>query len=330
MAIPRVYSAPHLSIVIPCPGGGDLFEETLVSVLQNRPEDCEILVVYPGTYADPYNLRGEVDFVEAPVGATLLELVNLGFDCAQGDVVHLLQCGVEVDEGWTAAVRACFDDPRVGAAAPVLFDKLSDAPPTIGVRYGLGGRRVCVVAGGRDPEGQSLVLGPTLRAAFYRREAVRSVGGVDPAVGEELADVDLALSLQEAGYRAVVVLASGTRYRPGASLPGRDEFREALREERLFRKHAAAKGWRRSLLGHAWHIACETIVSFPRPRTFTRLLGRACAWLEKAPACPPASPPEAVPASARYRAGPGRRSKPELGVPSRPAQAAAGAKRHVA
>jgi GT2 family glycosyltransferase len=283
---------PRLSIVIPCPGGGEQFEETLVSVLQNRPDDCEVLVIYPGVYSDPYNLRGEVDFVEAPLGATLLELVNIGFESAGGEVVHVLQCGVEVDEGWTTDVTQRFDSPQVGAVSPQLLGKQTDFPATIGVSYGLGGhRRVCCIdpARKRGTEQSHVVLGPTLVAAFYRRDAVLSVGGVDVTLGEELADVDLALSLQEAGYCTVVAPSSRTYYRPVLRLRERDEFDEARRAERLFWKHAAVEGWFRSLVSHAWRIAAETLVSFPRRRVLARLRGRIRGCRERAPVSRPAS-----------------------------------------
>ena len=36
---------PRLSIVIACPNDAEPFETTLASVLQNRPVDCEVIVV---------------------------------------------------------------------------------------------------------------------------------------------------------------------------------------------------------------------------------------------------------------------------------------------
>ena len=46
---------PRLSIVIPCAQDTAWFESTLASVLQNRPADCEVLVVQPREYDDPYD-----------------------------------------------------------------------------------------------------------------------------------------------------------------------------------------------------------------------------------------------------------------------------------
>ena len=54
----------RLSIIVPLMGNLQRFEETLVSVLENRPERSEVVVVTNRPYDDPYALRGEVAFVE--------------------------------------------------------------------------------------------------------------------------------------------------------------------------------------------------------------------------------------------------------------------------
>ena len=57
---------PRLSIVIPVLGNLDRLEDTLVSVLANRPADCQVVVVLDQPYADPYDLKDEVQFIELP------------------------------------------------------------------------------------------------------------------------------------------------------------------------------------------------------------------------------------------------------------------------
>jgi hypothetical protein len=78
--------------VIPCQGGAAEFDGTLVSVLQNRPADCEIVVVHRDPYDDPYGLGSEVRFIRSD-GHQLVGLANLGIEQARGEVVHLLGCG---------------------------------------------------------------------------------------------------------------------------------------------------------------------------------------------------------------------------------------------
>ncbi|MFM8708725.1 MAG: hypothetical protein ACKOHK_11775, partial [Planctomycetia bacterium] len=52
--------SPRLSIVIPTPADTAAMEETLVSVLEHRPDDCEIVVALGCDYADPWNIREDV------------------------------------------------------------------------------------------------------------------------------------------------------------------------------------------------------------------------------------------------------------------------------
>jgi hypothetical protein len=85
---------PRLSIVIPCLGGAAEFDGTLVSVLQNRPADCEVLVVHTAAYDDPYQLGEEVQFLRAS-SRSLVELINSACQHATGEIVHLVGCGLE-------------------------------------------------------------------------------------------------------------------------------------------------------------------------------------------------------------------------------------------
>ncbi len=99
---------PRLSIIIPTLGDWESLETTLVSVLQNRPPLSEVIVVLNRTYDDPYDLEGEVRFVEVP-GRTpskhrragLVELVNTGLAAADSELLHVLSCGMTVGDGWT-------------------------------------------------------------------------------------------------------------------------------------------------------------------------------------------------------------------------------------
>ena len=70
---------PRLSCVIPAVGTTQDLETTLVSVLEKRPDDCEIIVVLNESYADPYGLKDEVRFVEM-IGAVNGVLHDIGAD----------------------------------------------------------------------------------------------------------------------------------------------------------------------------------------------------------------------------------------------------------
>lgn len=277
---------PRLSILIPALGKLDLVEDTLVSVLRNRPDDCEVLVVLNGEYADPYDLQDEVRFVSAGRGAGLVESVNAGIRASRSPIVHLLARGAVVGEGWTDAPCGHFGDPRVAAVAPLVLDAARpERVLSAGLDYHPGGVRR---SRGRQAPADGLarasatVLGPAAVAAFYRRPALLALGeGVafDSSMGDPLADVDLALRLRQAGHLAVFEPASLV-YAPAAEVPARGALGRARQAERLFWRHARAGGWTRSLTAHALVVAAQFGRSLPGPRSVTQLLGRLLACCE--------------------------------------------------
>lgn len=244
----------RLSIVIPSLGPSERFEETLASVLQHRPEHSEVIVAHRRAYADPYHLRGEVSFthIESPGG--LVDLINDAVQDARGDVIHVLAAGTEVGDGWTNAALRHFADPRVAAVAPlVLRHESPGRMETMGVNYARGGRRISV---GHDlpiPDHRALrdeVLGPSLAAGFFSHDTLLAVGGFCREVGDEMADVDLALAFRDLGCRTVLepkcqvsLVAREERSLLGAVARG-------WSAETLFWRHWAREGRAASLLAH--------------------------------------------------------------------------------
>ena len=112
----------YLSIIVPALGSQKHLDETLVSVLENRPPQCEVILVHPRSYADPYDLGDEVRFVEAGCD-DLVGLMNHGFAASRADFVHFLQPGVEVEPDWLDAALDCFERSlTVGSVSPVILD----------------------------------------------------------------------------------------------------------------------------------------------------------------------------------------------------------------
>jgi hypothetical protein len=271
---------PRLSIVIPCAQDAVFFESTLASVLQNRPADCEVLVVQPRAYDDPYDLRAEVRFLQAPAESSTVDLINLGIESAAGTIVHVLSCDVEVIDGWTEPALVHFDDPTLGSVSPLVVGEDGGKVVARGVLYAAGGRRKLRLRGPSRWRARSChVVGPTLAAGFYGRQAVLDVGGFCCAVGEELADVDLAFALRAIGLRAVHEENSVVMSRASAAVH-RLSFRHGRQAERLFWRNAAASGWWRALLLHCWTVAGELVSNPHRPTIVPQLLGRALATCE--------------------------------------------------
>lgn len=111
---------PRLSIVIPVLGDPQQFESTLVSVLENRPEDCQIVLALNRPYDDPYQLEGEVEFVRLSHKAGWADELNAAWAVCRAELVAVLSCGAEVTPGWTEAALAAFSDPLVASAAPLI------------------------------------------------------------------------------------------------------------------------------------------------------------------------------------------------------------------
>jgi hypothetical protein len=257
-----------LAIVIPALGGVDLWEEGLVSVLQHRPADSEVLVVLVEPYNDPYDLKDEVRFVHAPRDAGLVDCLQRGLDASHAPLVHFLASGRQVEEHWAERAVRHFDDPQVAAVVPAT---ISERAVWAGIRYSSGGRRG-LRAMSKTP-GKTKILGPELRAAFYRRAALEAIGGLETAVGDELADVELALALRQAGL--TVALEPESRVREGTDgAPRVGAFRRGLHAERLFWRNAPARGWTLSLLAHPGVLATALFTAGSPTSAASHLLGR--------------------------------------------------------
>ena len=135
------FSVPRLSCIIPVVGHAHGLETTLVSVLEHFPDDCEIIVVHSAKYDDPYDLKSELRFIEAPARTGFVGCANLGIQASHAPIVHLLSAGLEATGGWAEAALSRFADPKVAAVAPVVRNQFdSDEILAAGISYHAGGR----------------------------------------------------------------------------------------------------------------------------------------------------------------------------------------------
>ncbi|HET6883893.1 MAG TPA: glycosyltransferase family 2 protein [Pirellulales bacterium] len=268
---------PRLSIIIPSQGDWQSLETTLVSVLQNRPPHCEVVVVLDQGYDDPYELREEVRFIEAPRRARMVDLINAGFVAARAELLHVVACGATIDEGWTEPALRNFDDPQIAAVAPLVLDA---ACPTHVVSAGClwsAGGELCRFASGLRADtlsgpGRNWV-GPDCVAAFYRRSALAEVASLDATLPAELAAIDLSLRLAESGRRSVLELGSRLAVERTLLAPAR-HLSDGWHSERLFWRYAAQRGRLRKLAAHAGLLSSELLFAVVRPTRLARTLGR--------------------------------------------------------
>jgi GT2 family glycosyltransferase len=277
-------SVPRLSILIPALDSSPRLETTLVSVLENRPHDCEIVVVLRSRYDDPYDLADEVRFIVDSEANGLAAAIETGLNACRGPVVHLLSAGAEVDEGWADAALEHFLDHRIAAVAPlVLRSRDESLVCSAGIEYRSGGartRRACGLPIGDVGRTSFDVLGPTAVAGFYRREALLSLARpFDRAVTDGLLDVDTALQLRAAGYRAVVEPRSVV-FRSVAESAVVSPFAAGRGAERLFWRNAPQRGMVRELLAHVGTVLGELFAKRTLGEKAGRLVGRAAASLE--------------------------------------------------
>lgn len=255
----------RLAIVIPSVGSVEALENTLLAVLENRPPRSEVLVVHAHPYNDPYQLQGEVRLIKAPLHAGFVACANLGLRETTADIVHLLAAGCQVREGWCDGAMKHFADPRVAVVAPMLVDQ-GEATHTVaaGLCYGIGGVRretTRFVADVLDA-GLSPILAASLYAVFYNRVTLSTVGYLSDEVGADLADIDLGLLLQHAGFKSLVDPRLQVRA-PNRPLESVSAFRRALRNERLFWRNLPFAGGWKSLVAHPLAVLADMTRHLP-------------------------------------------------------------------
>ncbi len=249
-----------LSIVIPTHRRTDLLRACLRSVTRYAPTGSEIVVV------DDASPDAAASAVAESFGARAVRLdrqsgfaiaANAGIRASFGEVVEMLNDDTEVQPGWADAALRWFEDPVVGAVAPLVLGWPDGSIiDSAGDRYYLGG-----VAGKRG-HGRPLspeflesrrVFGASAAAGFYRRAALDRVGLFPESFGSYFEDVDLAFRLNRAGFVTMFESASRVLHHVSASYGriGRQLLqRQSCNEERVFWRNIPGPALRRAVLKH--------------------------------------------------------------------------------
>lgn len=192
---------PRISIIIAHQHDQRL-EDTLLSVLECRPRDCEVIVAHDGSYADPYQLADEVLFIETNASCSQTTKVNEALYAACSPVVHLLSEGVKVTEGWCEAPALRIARQESVAIAPLI--ETTDGKMT--TYAGLDEQRLNTrgLQTIRRNQAPTSCAGPMLAAGFYSRKLLLGLGGLMEGVDSGVVDVDLALTLHDLGLSCEV------------------------------------------------------------------------------------------------------------------------------
>jgi hypothetical protein len=267
---------PRLSILIPALDGD--FEDTLASVLQHRPDDSEVIVAHARPYDDPYQLSGEVCFVARRHASQQVELLNAGFEAARSSIVHVVQCGLTVADGWTDAAIEHFEQERTASVVPVIV--AAESPERI-VSAGLGytrGGRVFACSAGRPLDRKRVssdAIGPTIAAGFYRRSWWRLVRW-DESLGDDFADAHFNLTIAALGGQTVLEPECQLRDVDCGTLAADEPygFRTARQAERLFWSHTQSLRTVGTVSLRVLRMLGEAVLALPSPRAVTGMLGR--------------------------------------------------------
>jgi N-acetylglucosaminyl-diphospho-decaprenol L-rhamnosyltransferase len=157
---------------------------------------------------------------------------NRGAQAGGGDVIVLLNNDVDCPPDFLERLVAPFaGDAEAGSVAAVLRQPQTGLLDSVGLTADrtLAGfprhhRRPLTEAGAMRP----VLTGPSGAAAAYRRTAWEEVGGLDEGVFIYLEDLDVALRLRSAGWKAAVALDARAVHRGGASMG-----RRSARQRRL-------------------------------------------------------------------------------------------------
>jgi len=252
----------RLSVVIPAVDVAAL-EATLVSVLEHRPDDCDVVVALGAAYDDPWNIGEEVVFVEAARDKSLVGCVNAGVAAATGDVIHVLAAGWLATEGWTDAVMPHFASRGVGAVVPLgVSEGDREQPVSAGIRRTPGGRSVPVVPRRLDDRiaVRRPPVAPALEAGFWRADLLRDVG-FSAACGDALAAADMAAVLASAATE--VVFEPASRIVAGPTPRGESAFMAGLHAERLFWRSLSSVPLVPAAVGHAAEVLRHAAATAP-------------------------------------------------------------------
>lgn len=268
----------RFSIVVPLSGDDHLFEQTLASLLRDRCDETEVILVHDGTYEDPYSMGSEVTIIDAQT-RRISSMLNQAVAAASGELIAIVRPGVELPENWSTEIAQSFADEKVASVVPVIVP-LSDPSEIVaaGLKTNYDFRRILEGDGGKIADrvlGRLRPIGPTLWAAFYRRSTLELAGNFDTSVDDQYLDLDIALALKGLGYRshfAAQCIASVSR--PTLITKEADQPHGNSSQRAIVRHSRGDSPLGRGLLS----FAKEVVLSPFQPSLFFQAMGRMGAF----------------------------------------------------
>jgi len=198
--------------VIPTSGHYELTHECLAHLARQTRSHTVIVSDNGGDEETVERVAEEwpaVRLIRSQTNLSFAAACNRGVEQGEGEVVVLLNNDVYCQADWLERLVAPLEaEPQTGSVACLLLqpdERLIDsvglsADPTLA-----GFPRLSGLPASRAAEPRPVLLGPAGAAAAYRRNAWEQVGGLDEAIFAYSEDLDLALRLRSAGWKAEVV-----------------------------------------------------------------------------------------------------------------------------
>lgn len=192
---------PRLSIIIPHRRNDVELENTILSVLENKPSDSEVIVVHDGSYANPYQLQDEVLLIRDQ-SSTDVGMINRALMVARAQIVCLLCNGATVyGERWSEeAVDRMQHDLEIAAISPTSMEALSHKTVS-GIDVSHFHLRPVLSQSHAEIKSNGELSGPSLSCGFYRRKILTAVGGWNESVHWDNIDIELAMLLNALGLK---------------------------------------------------------------------------------------------------------------------------------
>ena len=227
VSVPKTNPIPQLSIVVPLCDDVEAFEATLISVLENLPACSEVIIPHDGTYEDPFDLNGEVRFVEAD-SRKFTDLVGVAARQARGRFIHLLGQGLLATEGWTLSAIQAFDHFDTAAVAPVIRDHEGKQIIAAGWRNGFKRLGAPCVSLPQKKDLLAKKIGAYLPASFWRRDVLRSLH--DSFDSQDIVETSMVYHylLSKAGWRTELAANSSVRSEQSTLFGDRKTLRRGM------------------------------------------------------------------------------------------------------
>lgn len=279
---------PTIDVVIPARDRWDLTERCLRLLRVQTAAHRVIVVDNASSDGTPEKIResfSEVSLVETGGNLGFSIACNRGVAAGSGEVIVLLNNDVECRPDFLELlVRPLQDDRSLGTVAALLVEPREQtidsvglaADPTLASFPRLRGRAVA-----EANEARPVLAGPAGAAGAYRRVAWEAVGGLDEHVAFYGEDLDLALRLRGAGWRATaapdaigVHVGSATAGRRS----GRQRFQSGFARAYFLRRNDILRGRlaARALVTEGLVVLGDALLA----RDLSALRGRVAGWNE--------------------------------------------------